>query len=59
MRWEEDDLLNIEYMEAKNVDLENESTSVGGRDISVVMRSGVVDPSAPSGGMLFNLMGRQ
>ncbi|MFA5335746.1 MAG: hypothetical protein WC324_02375 [Candidatus Omnitrophota bacterium] len=59
MRWPEPDLLVIEYMRAKNAVLEKDVVSVGGKLIRVTMRSGVVNLAAPSGGMLFNLKGRQ
>jgi hypothetical protein len=59
MRWEEEALLVLEYMEANSALLAKESVSVGGKLIRVAMKSGVIDPSAPSGGMLFNLRGRQ
>jgi hypothetical protein len=59
MRWPEPDLLVIEYMRAKNAVLKKDVVSVRGKLIRVTIRSGVVDPAAPSGGMLFNLRGRR
>jgi hypothetical protein len=45
----------IEYLEARDQTLERKTVGVAGRAIKVSLRSGVNDPTAPAGGMLYNL----
>ena len=53
MGW--DNELAIEYLKAHAGALERATVNIAGRVIKVSLRSGVEDPSAPGGGMLYNL----
>jgi len=55
MRWEGDDALAIEYLDAQNASLLNAVVKVDGRAIKIAMKSGITDSAAPGGGMLYNL----
>ena len=59
LRWERSDLLAVEFLNAKSSNLEVPSVSLGGRIVSIAMRPGVADLTAPAGGMLYNLRGRK
>src|ERR1043166_6260926 len=59
LRWTLSDTLVVEYLDAKYADWLNGSLTVNGRVINIVMRSGVNDPTAPAGGMLYNLERRR
>ena len=52
------DELAVEYFSAKSAGVIRHSVSVGDREIRVSLVSGVGDPAAPPGGMLYNLQGR-
>ncbi|MEN1930024.1 hypothetical protein WCE37_13675 [Luteimonas sp. MJ250] len=56
LRWVSDDVLHIEYLEAKSAHLV--SPGILAPEVQVVLASGISDPLAPSGGMLYNLEGR-
>jgi hypothetical protein len=53
--WLTSDELELQYLKAKQSQLIASSPVVGGSRISVRLRPGIGDPSAPSGGMLYNL----
>lgn len=53
LRWQDDRTLEIQYFDAKQVNVDR-SESVLGRRIVVVPRAGVHDQAAPCGGMLYN-----
>ena len=55
LKWTDDHELVIEYLEAREQRLERATVSVEGRTARVSLRSGVNDPTAPAGGMLYNL----
>jgi hypothetical protein len=55
IRWHDPSSLAVEYLDAKNADLLQAHPEVSGQLISVELQPGVSDPSAPSGGMLYNL----
>jgi hypothetical protein len=55
LKWTGENELVIEYLEARDQTLERKTVSVAGRAIKVSLRSGVNDPTAPAGGMLYNL----
>jgi hypothetical protein len=55
LKWISDNELVVEYLEARDQTLGRASVSVAGRAIKVSLRSGVSDPTAPAGGMLYNL----
>jgi len=59
LRWTLNDTLVVEYLDAQHADWLNGSLAVNGRVINIVMKSGVNDPTAPPGGMLYNLKGRR
>ncbi len=58
LRWVGDDTLAVEYHEARDDTLLRPAVMVPGSTVHVVLRPGVADPGAPSGGMLYNLQGR-
>jgi hypothetical protein len=58
VRWVSKSLLQVEYLQAKRVKAIQSVATVGGRNIDVALRSGVSDPSAPAGGMLYNVQDR-
>jgi hypothetical protein len=58
LRWDSSDTLSVEYLDARHINWVNGSVIVNGREIRVVLKSGVNDPSAPGGSMLWNLQGR-
>ncbi len=55
LKWTSHNDLVIEYREARDEILKQRTVSVAGRTIKVSLRSGVNDPGAPAGGMLYNL----
>ena len=55
LRWDSASTLSIEYWAAKSAELSSPSLPVGARLVTVVLKPGVRDESAPPGGMLFNL----
>jgi hypothetical protein len=55
LNWTGENELVIEYLDAYAQRLERATVSVGGRAIKVSLRSGVNDPTALAGGMLYNL----
>jgi hypothetical protein len=58
LRWVGADTLAVEYHEARSDTLLHRAVTLAQRTVQVVLRPGVSDPSAPSGGMLYNLRGR-
>jgi hypothetical protein len=58
LNWLSPDQLAVEYLSAKYTDLPKRSVHVSGRNINIQLVSGVIDPKAPPGGMLYNLEGR-
>jgi hypothetical protein len=54
-RWTSNDTLVVEYLKAQHADWRNGSLAVNGRVVNIVMKSGVNDPAAPPGGMLYHL----
>ena len=59
MRWEGDDALVVEYLDAQHASLLNAVVNVEGRAIKIVMKSGITDSAAPGGGMLYNMERRR
>lgn len=57
--WPSPDSLAIEYLSAKSTKLNAHTQSVGTQTIRFALREGVTDNTAPSGGMLYNMRGRQ
>lgn len=57
LRWEAKNALSIEYLDAQAASLRNAEVNIGGRPILIAMKSGISDANAPSGGMLYNLLG--
>lgn len=55
LRWESPQLLVAEFLGAKQADVEQSSTTVAGSPIQLRLRGGITDPTAPPGGMLYNL----
>jgi hypothetical protein len=59
LRWDALDQLTVEYLDAKTSQVESPVARAAGRAITVVLRPGVRDPTAPAGGMLYNLRAQQ
>jgi hypothetical protein len=55
LRWINDQELVVEYLDARESTVTRSSVRVAGRAITVFLRRGVSDPTAPAGGMLYNL----
>jgi hypothetical protein len=55
LRWENEGTLLIEYLDAKDIAIENSRVQIGSRVITIKLRQGVTDSNAPSGGMHYNL----
>jgi hypothetical protein len=51
--------LTVEYLDAKIEKLLQNTATVAGETVKVSLRSGVNDPNAPAGGMLYNLKERK
>ncbi len=59
LAWTSPDSLAVEYLSAKSAKLNTYTQYVGTQAIHFALRDGVTDIAAPSGGMLYNLRGRQ
>jgi hypothetical protein len=59
LRWDDEHTLALEYLEAKQAELVRSDAIVNADSVRVVLRSGIGDPTAPAGGMLYNLRGRR
>ena len=55
LRWTDDRELSVEYLNARTEKLEKSRLFIAGREVRVVFKPHVSDPTAPAGGMLFNL----
>jgi hypothetical protein len=53
--WQDAQHLTIEYLEARQDTLLRDSIRLAGRNLFVRLRPGVLDSTAPPGGMLYNL----
>ena len=58
LRWSSPTELRIQYLSARQSSLSHPLVDIEGRRIRVVLDSGIVDPRAPGGGMLWNRQGR-
>ena|ERR1700757_4349154 len=54
LNWLGADKLSVEYLRADQAKLFKPGVKIGGHNITVTLRSGVNDPAAPAGGMLYN-----
>lgn len=59
LRWVAPSELHVEFKQTRSATLEQPVVVVAGKSVSIALRSGVVDPTAPAGGMLYNLQGRR
>lgn len=59
LQWTSPDSLAVEYLSAKSAKVNVQTWTVGTQTIQIVLREGVTDNATPSGGMLYNLRGRQ
>jgi hypothetical protein len=53
--WRGPTLLVVEFLDAKSAKIERAVSEIGGARVVVAIEEGVRDPSAPAGGMLYNL----
>jgi len=58
LRWRSPNQLAVEYLEADEARVFRADAFVGGITVRTTLASGVSDPTAPPGGMLYNLEGR-
>jgi hypothetical protein len=58
LKWSDPSNLNLEYLEARDQEVLMPTVSIAGQEIHVTLKSGVTEPKAPPGGMLYNLQGR-
>ena len=54
IRWVKSEAFVVEYLQAEQARLVTPVAVVAGRRISVSLISGILDPTAPGGGMLYN-----
>src|SRR5450432_1583374 len=54
VKWLYSMTLSAEYLKADSAKLERQTVVVAGHQIKILLLSGVTDPKAPAGGMLFN-----
>lgn len=59
LKWPSPDSLAVEYLSAKSAQVNTQTQTVGTQTIRFALREGVIDNTAPSGGMFYNLQGRQ
>jgi hypothetical protein len=55
LRWEGASNLAAEYLSAENAEVLKESVEAAGEQVIITLRPNINDPSAPAGGMLYNL----
>ena len=58
LRWLAPGALALEYRDAHRAAVNDSLVTVAGQPVRVALRPGVSDPTAPSGGMLWNRKGR-
>lgn len=58
LKWESPNKLAVEYYRDKSRQIPEEFVVIAKTQIQVVLREGILDPSAPSGGMGYNLRKR-
>jgi hypothetical protein len=54
MRWFDSQHLIVEYKSVERVSMKRSSAKVGNAMVTIDLRPGIVDPTAPAGGMLYN-----
>jgi hypothetical protein len=59
LKWLSPDSLAVEYLSAKSAKVNTRTEYLGTQTVQVSLRDGVTDNAAPSGGMLYNLRGRE
>ena len=57
--WLAQDDLAIEYLKAEDVSLIANAAQIGGHHVKIALRPGILDTTAPAGGMLYNLQRRR
>lgn len=58
LRWVGPEILVVEYLSARSAIVRTPKVNMGKKEVSIVLRGGINDPSAPPGGMLYNLLNR-
>ena len=58
LRWASANELGVEYLSAQQTVVHDSIFTVGQQPLRITLRSGISDPRAPGGGMLYNLHGR-
>jgi hypothetical protein len=53
--WRGPTLLVVEFLKAKSAKIERATSEIDGTQVVIALQEGVRDPSAPAGGMLYNL----
>lgn len=55
LRWQSEKVLSVQYLQAKAIQQVSNTITVDGRQLGIVLQSGVNDSTAPPGGMYYNL----
>ena len=55
LKWISNKVLSIEYFDTKSVKSQKDDVTINGNKIQVILKDGIWDKDAPSGGMLYNL----
>jgi hypothetical protein len=58
LNWTGNSELKVEYLDAREAELRLSRVLVLGKEVRIILKSGIIDPSAPPGGMLYNLRAR-
>ena len=59
LHWLNESELSLEYFKSQQVELKKSSVKVSNKNIHIMLKPGVEDVSAPTGGMLWNLEKRK
>ena len=54
LKWESANALAVEFLKARSAQINQPSQSLGTQTIHFILRPGITDTTAPSGGMLYN-----
>ncbi|MFT3959833.1 hypothetical protein [Propionivibrio sp.] len=59
LTWTSADSVAVEFLSAQFTKINSQTRSIGTQAIRISVREGIIDNSAPTGGMLYNLKGRR
>ena len=55
LRWRDEQTLALEFLGTRSLDISRPVVRIGNNEVRITSHGGVSDPSAPAGGMLYNL----